>query len=53
MRRILLIGIGTGDPDFVTMQAVAALNEATAFFAFDKGDEKAGLIAARKAICDR
>lgn len=53
MRRILLIGIGTGDPAFVTMQAVAALNEATVFFAFDKGDEKAGLIAARKAICDR
>lgn len=53
MRRILLIGIGTGDPAFVTMQAITALNEAAAFFAFDKGEEKSDLIAARKAICDR
>lgn len=53
MRRLLLIGIGTGDPAFVTMQAVAALNEASVFFAFDKGEEKDDLIAVRKAICAR
>lgn len=53
MRRLLLIGIGTGDPAFVTMQAVAALNEAGVFFAFDKGEEKDELIAVRKAICAR
>ena len=53
MRRVLLIGIGTGDPAFVTMQAIAAINEAEAFFVFDKGDDKAELIAARQAILDR
>lgn len=53
MRRLLLIGIGTGDPAFVTMQAIAALNEARVFFAFDKGEEKDELIAVRKAICAR
>lgn len=53
MRRLLLIGIGTGDPGFVTMQAVSALNEARVFFAFDKGEEKDELVAVRKAICAR
>ncbi|MDO9382996.1 MAG: precorrin-6A synthase (deacetylating) [Hyphomicrobiaceae bacterium] len=53
MRRILLIGIGTGDPAFVTMQAVTAINAADAFFVFDKGDDKAELIAVRQAILDR
>lgn len=53
MRRLLLIGIGTGDPAFVTMQAVAALNDASVFFAFDKGEKKDELIAVRKAICAR
>ncbi len=53
MRRLLLIGIGTGDPAFVTMQAVAALNAAQVFFVFDKGEEKDELIAVRKAICAR
>lgn len=53
MRRLLLIGIGTGDPGLVTMQAIAALNEARVFFAFDKGEEKDELVAVRKAICAR
>lgn len=35
------------------MQAVEALNEASVFFAFDKGEEKDELIAVRKAICAR
>lgn len=49
----MLIGIGTGDPAFVTMQAAVALNSARVFFAFDKGEEKDELIAVRKAICAR
>jgi precorrin-6A synthase len=53
VRRVLLIGIGTGDPAFLTMQAVDALNAAQVFFVFDKGEEKHELIAVRKAICDR
>lgn len=53
MRRLLLIGIGTGDPAFVTMQAITAMNAADVFFVFDKGEEKSDLVAVRKALCDR
>ena len=53
MKRILVIGIGAGDPDYITMQAVNALNQATVFFIMDKGAEKEKLIALRKAICAR
>jgi precorrin-6A synthase len=35
------------------MQAIAAINEADAFFVFDKGDDKTELIAVRQAILDR
>lgn len=53
MRRLHLIGIGTGDPAFVTMQAIARMNEVDVFFGFDKGEEKAELLAVRKALCAR
>ena len=39
-RRIHVIGIGAGDPDYVTAQAVDALNDTQVFFAMDKGDAK-------------
>ena len=39
-RRIHVIGIGAGDPDYVTAQAVDALNDTQVFFAMDKGDTK-------------
>ncbi|MDT4939753.1 MAG: precorrin-6A synthase [Pseudonocardiales bacterium] len=50
---MLVIGIGAGNPDHVTMQAVAALNEASVFFVVDKGDDKGGLLAVREEICRR
>jgi precorrin-6A synthase len=53
MRRILVIGIGAGDPEYVTMQAVNALNEASVFFVVDKGDAKGSLLALRDEICRR
>jgi precorrin-6A synthase len=53
MRKVLVIGIGAGDPDYVTIQAIKALNRADALFVVDKGDEKADLIALRQQICDR
>lgn len=52
-RRIHVIGIGAGDPDYVTVQAVAALNDTQVFFAMDKGDTKDDLVALRRLICDR
>jgi len=52
-RRLLLIGIGPGDPSFVTAQAAAAIADVDAFIAFDKGDSKADLLGARRAVLDR
>ncbi|RFU21730.1 precorrin-6A synthase (deacetylating) [Geodermatophilus marinus] len=53
MRRLLVIGIGAGDPDFVTVGAVAALNEVDVFLVLDKGPATADLTAARRAVCER
>lgn len=47
MRTILVIGIGAGNPDYLTVQAINAMNRATVFFMPDKGEEKAGLNAIR------
>lgn len=52
-RRIHVIGIGAGDPDYVTAKAVAALNDTQVFFAMDKGDTKDDLVALRRSICQR
>ncbi|MDR3661138.1 MAG: precorrin-6A synthase (deacetylating) [Mycobacterium sp.] len=53
MRTIHVIGIGAGDPDYVTRQAIAALNDTQVFFAMDKGDAKDDLVALRRLICER
>jgi precorrin-6A synthase len=51
MKRILIIGIGAGDPDYITMQAVKALNRVDVFFLMDKGPAKRKLRALREALC--
>jgi precorrin-6A synthase len=53
VKRILVIGIGAGDPDYVTVQAIDALNAVDVFFVMDKGDEKADLVRLRTQICER
>jgi precorrin-6A synthase len=53
MRSIHVIGIGVGDPDFITMQAIRALNDTDVFFAMDKGEAKSDLVALRRDICSR
>ncbi|WP_447590592.1 precorrin-6A synthase (deacetylating) [Aquipseudomonas campi] len=53
MKKILIIGIGAGNPDYITMQAVNALNEVDVFFVMDKGPAKDKLVALRKEICQR
>jgi precorrin-6A synthase len=53
MKKILIIGIGAGNPDYVTIQAVNALNQVDVFFLMDKGTEKSKLIELRKEICRR
>ncbi len=53
MRTILVIGIGTGSPEQLTVAAIAALNRADAIFLPDKGEEKGELLALRRAILER
>ena len=53
MRRLLVIGIGAGDPDYLTIQAIKALNRVDVIFVIDKGREKAELVQLRAVICDR
>jgi precorrin-6A synthase len=53
MRRVLIIGIGAGDPEQVTVQAIKALNQADVFFVIDKGAAKQDLLALRQEICER
>jgi precorrin-6A synthase len=53
MKKIFVIGIGAGDPEYVTIQAVNALNEVDVFFVMDKGQEKEEFVRLRKEICER
>ena len=53
MRSIHVIGIGVGDPDFVTAQAIAALNDTRVFFVADKGEAKRDLVELRREVCRR
>lgn len=50
MRTVLVIGIGAGDPDHLTLQAVRALQRVDVFFVVDKGAVKDGLIDVRRQI---
>ncbi|MFA7306048.1 MAG: precorrin-6A synthase (deacetylating) [Hyphomicrobium sp.] len=53
MKTLLIIGIGAGNPDYVTMQAVKALNAVDVFFVLDKGEAKDDLVKLRTTICER
>lgn len=51
MIRLHLIGIGTGNPDHLTRQAVRVLNAADLVMIPHKGNTKADLAELRRAIC--
>lgn len=53
MTRILVIGVGAGDPDYLTQQAIRALNQVDVFFVIDKRPETRELVEMRQAICER
>ena len=53
MKKLSVIGIGAGDPDYLTMQAVKALNRVDVFFLMDKGPAKHKLLDLRREICQR
>jgi precorrin-6A synthase len=53
MRKLFIIGIGAGNPDFLTIQAIKALSALDVVFLIDKGREKAALAKLRTEICAR
>ena len=56
MRRVLVIGIGAGDPEQVTVQAIRALNAVDVFFVVDKSPTRPDvdeLVRLRREICER
>jgi precorrin-6A synthase len=52
-RTVLVIGIGAGDPEHLTLQAVAAMNRVDVFFTIDKGEATADLAALRTELLAR
>jgi precorrin-6A synthase len=53
MRHILIVGIGSGNPEHMTMQAIGALNRADVLFIATKGEAKAELADVRREIIAR
>jgi len=53
MRKLAIIGVGTGSPEHVTVQAIEAMNRSDVFFVADKGGEKSELAELREALCRR
>ena len=53
MRKLSIIGIGAGHPDYITMQAIKALETLDVVFLIDKGEEKDDLAKLRREICER
>jgi precorrin-6A synthase len=53
MRKLLVIGIGAGNPEHMTVQAINGLNRADVLFIPDKGAKKNDLAGLRRDICDR
>jgi precorrin-6A synthase len=53
MRTMSIIGIGSGDPDHLTLQAVKVLERTQVIFMIDKGAKKDDLARLRREICQR
>ena len=53
MKTLLVIGIGAGNPDYITIQAIKALNSSDVVFLMDKGPSKDSLIDLRRELCER
>lgn len=53
MKKILIIGIGAGDPRQVTVEAIEALNQVDVFFVLEKGAIKKEMVVLRHEILRR
>ena len=52
VRKIHVIGIGAGDPEQLTLQAVGAMRGTDVFFVLDKGEVKSDLTRLRRDLLD-
>ncbi|MEV6570886.1 precorrin-6A synthase (deacetylating) [Streptomyces sp. NPDC051577] len=52
MKKFYVIGIGAGDPDHLTLQAVKAIGASDAFLILEKGEEKSDLTGLRRAMLE-
>lgn len=52
-RKLVLIGIGAGNPEWVTLQAIAAIREIDVLFVVLKEDQLDDLVEARRIIIER
>lgn len=53
MRTLHVVGIGAGDPEHLTVQAVSVLNRVDVVLVLDKGDVKAELVDLREQLLAR
>ena len=53
MRKLSIVGIGAGNPDHITIQAIKALGSVDVIFLIGKGNDKEDLAQLRKDICAR
>jgi precorrin-6A synthase len=53
VRTVLVIGIGAGDPEHVTVQAIRAMNRADTVFVIEKDDRTDELVRVRHEILER
>jgi precorrin-6A synthase len=53
MRTVSVVGIGAGNPEHITVQAINTLNTVDVVFLTDKGDAAGELTELRRAICER
>jgi precorrin-6A synthase len=53
VRTVLVIGIGSGAPERLTLEAVAAIGRADVFFSMEKGGAADELDGLRRSLCER
>jgi precorrin-6A synthase len=53
MRTVSVVGIGAGNPEHITVQAINTLNTVDVVFMTDKGDAAPELTELRRAVCER
>src|SRR3954447_19490008 len=53
MRKLSIVGIGAGNPDQITVQAIKTLSSVDVIFLIGKGNDKEDLAQLRKDVCAR